>query len=511
MLNNKNGEVMREESNIKKNVLFATFTQILTIAFAFIVPKLLINYYGPQIHGLTNTISSLISYLTLAESGIGSASVQSLYSPLEKKDYKLVNADLNAIAIFYHKIGLVFSLLVFAVAFLYPLLASDGLDYWFVFALVLISGIANTVEYFFTSKYKVLLQADKKLYVINLINAVGIFLQGTLRIVFIYLKLSVFIIQLVPAIVYTTRLIIISIYVRRTYTYLDKSIKPNFSVGKKRWNVLVHQITNLVVNNTDNIVLSSFIGYASVSVYGVYNMIVSNISDFLSQALSKAVMANFGHLFSNGDKKTICDVYNKYERLYYYIIGVIFGICGFSICPFINLYMNKVNGINYVDNKLGLLFVIVAVLASVRIPSLTIITAVGHFKETQNYAIIEAVINIVASVILVKVCGIYGVLIGTIISFLYVDIMFIRYVNRFILKRKIMKTVKSTTVLIAVIGMVVSIGTVCNHFIGMNSWGLWFLTCLITAVVSLIILLIVVFAFDKSVFEYTLSMFFKKK
>lgn len=502
---------MIKENNIKKNVLFATFTQILTIAFAFIVPKLLINYYGPQIHGLTNTISSLISYLTLAESGIGSASVQSLYSPLEKKDYKLVNADLNAIAIFYHKIGLVFSLLVFAVAFLYPLLASDGLDYWFVFALVLISGIANTVEYFFTSKYKVLLQADKKLYVINLINAVGIFLQGALRIVFIYLKLSVFIIQLVPAIVYTTRLIIISIYVRRTYTYLDKSIKPNFSVGKKRWNVLVHQITNLVVNNTDNLVLSGFIGYTSVSVYGVYNMIVSNISGFLSQALSNAVTANFGHLLVKEDNKKTCDTFNKYERIYYYIIGIIFGICSFSICPFINLYIGNISGIKYVDIKLGILFILIAVLASVRIPHLTLVTAAGHFKETQNHAIIEAMINIIASVILVNICGIYGVLIGTVLSFLYRDIMFIWYVNHRILKRKIMNTIKNIFLLIIIIIFVILVGIAFKSFIGMQSWITWILTCLLTAIISSGIIIFLVCVFDKEVIKYALMVFGKRK
>ena len=159
-------------------------------------------------------------------------------------------------------------------------MSADGLDYWLVFTLVLISGLANTIEYFFTSKYRVLLQADKKLYVINLVNSVGILLQGILRIVFIYLKMSIFVVQLVPAIVYAVRLISISVYVNRAYSYLDRTVSPNFQVGKKRWSALIHQISNLVVNNTDNIVLSSTVGYTAVSIYGVYQMIISNISGF---------------------------------------------------------------------------------------------------------------------------------------------------------------------------------------------------------------------------------------
>ena len=282
---------MSKGYNVKINLFFASISQVLTLVFALVVPKLLINYYGPQIHGLTATISSLISYLTLVESGIGAASVQSLYAPLQERDYKLVNADLNAIAIFYLRIGKIFVTLVIVIATLYPFLSADGLDYWLVFTLVLISGLANTIEYFFTSKYRVLLQADKKLYVINLVNSVGILLQGILRIVFIYLKMSIFVVQLVPAIVYAVRLISISVYVNRAYSYLDRTVSPNFQVGKKRWSALIHQISNLVVNNTDNIVLSSTVGYTAVSIYGVYQMIISNISGFLSQALSNAVTA----------------------------------------------------------------------------------------------------------------------------------------------------------------------------------------------------------------------------
>ena len=502
---------MRKENNIKKNVLFAMLLQIITIIFAFIVPRLLINYYGAQIHGLTNTISSLISYLTLVEAGIGAASVQSLYSPLQKKDYKSINSYLNAVTIFYRKIGLIFGGLVVVIAFFYPLFASDGLKYWFVFLLILISGIANTIEYFFTSRYRILLQADKKLYIINLINSVGILLQGTLRVLFIYLKLSIFVIQLVPAIVYTTRLLIISIYVKKTYKYLDKSVKPNFNVGKKRWNVLIHQIANLVVNNTDNLVLSSFKGYTSVSVYGVYNMIVSNISGFLSQALSNAVTANFGHLLVKKDSKKICDTFNKYERIYYYIIGTIFGICSFSICPFINLYIGNINGVKYVDEKLGALFVLIAVLASVRIPHLTLITAAGHFKETQSHAIIEAIINIIASIILVNICGIYGVLIGTVLSFLYRDIMFVWYVNRYILKRKIINTIKNIFLLIIIIAFVIFVGIIFKHFIGMQSWITWILTCLLTAIISSVAIMFLVCVFDKEVFKYASMMFSKRK
>ena len=83
-----------------------------------------------------------------------------------------------------------------------------------------------------------------------------LFCKVILRIVFISTKFNIYIVQLVPGIVYLCRLIVITIYIRKHYTFLDKNIVPNYNVSKKRWNALVHQVANLVVNNTDVIVLS---------------------------------------------------------------------------------------------------------------------------------------------------------------------------------------------------------------------------------------------------------------
>lgn len=484
---------------MKKNLIVAVFSQIFTIIFALIVPKLLINYYGPQIHGLTATIASLISYLTLVEAGLGAASVQGLYAPLKKRDQNEVNACLNAIAIFYRRIGMLFFAFVTIIAFIYPLISADNLNYWLVFTLILISGLANTVEFFFTNKYRVLLQADRKIYVVNLANAIGIFLQGCLRILFIELKFNIYIVQLIPSIVYIIRLLIVSAYVKRRYTFLDETVPPDYSVGNKRWNALIHQISNLIVNNTDNIVLSSFVGYTAVSIYGVYHMVISNIGGFLSHALSNAITANFGHLLISSDKSEIHKLYDIYERAYYYLIGFIFGICSFSLSPFVDLYIGDVHGVQYADSTLGVLFVMVAVLSYLRIPQLTMVTAAGHFKETQNHAITEALINIVLSVLLVSYIGIYGVLIGTIVSFIYRDIMFVFHVNKRILYRPIKKTILNLGILLAVFFLTSGIGKTCGMFIHISSWLNWIIICSISGVISLAMMSGFVVLFDKPI------------
>ena len=171
---------------------------------------------------------------------------------------------------------------------------------------------------------------------------------------------------------------------------------------------------------------------------------------------------------------------------------------------------SHVNGIEYADERLGILFVCMAILANIRIPQLTIVTAAGHYKETQNHAICEALINIVVSIILVNVCGIYGVLIGTIASFLYRDIMFIWYTNCRILSRSIKQTVNNVGILMLIIVYVSIVGMICQKICGINSWMSWIVVCTITVIVSGCTIAILVFLFDRSIYEYVYSMFIKR-
>lgn len=496
---------MTKGRNLKINFIVALFSQLISVIFAFIVPKMMIGYYGPQIHGVISTITNLISYLMLVEAGLATASVQGLYKPLKEHDYYSINAGLNAISKFYIKIGSIFSILVIGLAVVYPLFAANGMSYHLIFVLILISGIAQTIEFFMCRKYRILLQADKKLYVVNFVNALGTILQGVLRILFMYLKFDIYVVQLVPAIVYAFRLIVIVVYIRGRYTFLDKNVPPNYNISKKRWNALVHQVTSLVVNNTDSIVLSKAVGYSSVSIYSIYQMVVSNINGFLTQALSNAITANFGHLFVDNDLEKSAKVYDQYEKVYYYIISIIFSGCAVALYPFVNLYIGEMNGLKYADYKLVVLFIINAILCNLRIPQLTIVTAVGHFKETQWHAITEAICNVFISIILVGKLGIYGVLIGTTCSYLIRDVMFIVYVNKKIFYRNLTSTVKNITKMMILFIVTVCSGSALSNFIGLNTWIKWGVVSVSTIGIGIIFVSTYLLMFDKENFSLILN------
>lgn len=489
---------MNEITNLKKNFIISIITQIITVFFSLIVPRLMISHYGAELHGLTSVITGLITYLTLIEAGFGAASLQSLYKPLQESDLDKINGYLNEITIFYKKVGIIFSVLVVSISLIYPFVAADNLPYIFVMILIIVSGLAQTIEYFFCSKYKILLQADKKLYVLNTVNSVGTLLQGILRIVMIVLNFNLILVQLIPAIVYICRLLLIKAYVKKSYRYLDKTVKPIASVGEKKWNVLIHQISNLVVNNTDSIVLSTFVGYTSVSIYSIYSMITNNINGFLNQSLSNAITANFGHLVSEGNKKKINKIFSSYEKLYNYIIIMIFSVVMVLMVPFVKLYTNSITDVQYANYFLAFLFVLNAILSNIRIPYLTMVNATGTFKETQNHALLEATINIVCSIFLVKYIGIYGVLLGTSISFFVRDCLFVWFVNKKLLNREILGSLKVIIKTIVFIMILVFVNKYVVKCVFAMSWLTWIFCGFLTTIMTIIIIISYILIFDKN-------------
>ncbi len=99
------------------------------------------------------------------------------------------------------------------------------------------------------------------------------------------------------------------------------------------------------------------------------------------------------------------------------------------------IYTAGVEDVNYIRPWLAMLFVIVGVANTIRIPSNTLINAAGHFRETKNRAIIEAVINLVSSIIFVQFLGVEGVLIGGLCSYAYRTCDLILYTSKEILKK----------------------------------------------------------------------------
>ena len=471
-----------------RNLYIGIILQLITAICGIAVPKLILQYYGSSINGLIVSISQLISYLALVEGGIGAVAIVALYSPLVDQDSNKINNILSATSLLYKKTGLIYLCLVFVIGIVYPFFVMGQIDPILVTTLFYILSVSNLVDYLFLGKYKVLLSADERLYIINLSQIFALIFNTLFSIILIINNADIILVKSISIIVCLIRLIVIKSYCNTKYSYLSFKEKPDYKPLSERWDSLVHQITAIVVGNTDVFLITVLMGTRSlleVSVYSVYNMVFVALSGIFG-TLSSSLQAYFGKQIS-ALSNNLTNRFILFESLFYPFLFMIFCCAASLILPFVNLYTEGITDINYYRPLVAMVFVFNAVIQNIRIPGITLICAAGKFKETRNRAILEAVINLTVSIILIPKFGILGALIGTSCSYLYRTIDVLIYSHSLITDYSIFFTVKLLFINSVLFCVVYFVNTIINSQLILNCWFNWIIAGFFNVCVGLII------------------------
>lgn len=427
--------------NSMYNLIAATMLQVISLIIGIILPRVMLMSFGSEVNGLVSSIKQFISYLTLVEAGLAGACIYSLYKPLANKDYQEINSILSGARKFYNKSGIIFSTLAFALAIIFPyIVQSDAVGNLTVTVLVLILGINGALEFFSMGKYRALLTADQKSYVISMIKALAQVLNCIIIVIMALKGYSIVTVQFVATLSYVLRTVLFSVYVRKKYTFIDFHVPPSKKALHQRWDVLFHQVGAMVIFNSPIAFITFFCSLIEVSIYSVYNMVFAGIGGIVG-IFNSGLVAGIGEIISKSEMKTLQRVYREYECGYYMIVTWIYTCTYILILPFIEVYTKGINDTNYIRKDIAIAFVIIGILNTLRMPQSTVIGAAGHFKETRYRALAEIIINIVASLILVNKFGMLGVLMGGICSYAYRTIDSIVYAPKYITHLTIRETV----------------------------------------------------------------------
>lgn len=405
---------------MSKNMVFSILARAITLITGMIVQRYILLAFGSSLNGLTSAITQVMSYLVLLEAGLGTASIQALYHPLQVNDWDQVSSIISATKKSYQRISLIFVALLIAAAALIPLMVAGEVDFVIAGLLTLLTGGSYVASYIFGGKYKALLTADNKIYILYVLDSFSVILSCVFRIIALKNGAGIIFVQTINLVCVYIKNVSYVIYTKIRYKKIDYSHKADFSLIRKRWSVLIHQIAGIVVNHTDILILTAFSSLKLVSLYSVYNMVFSQLSTLIQGTFVQAPQGTFGREYSRG-VEYFKHAYRKYERFFTVIIFSISTISIIMILPFIEIYTSGVSDINYISNILPLLFTGILLMNQIRTPAVIAINVSGAFKETQTGAIIEATINICMSLILYffTPLGIYGLLIGTITSYIY--------------------------------------------------------------------------------------------
>lgn len=422
------------------NLAFSVVNKIFVMAIGLLIPRLFILEYGSELNGLQSSVTQIFGYIALLEAGIGESALQALYKPTAEKDRQGANEILSATTKYYNKIGIIYFVILFALAAIYPLIVpTDEISYLNFLFYIIVSGATTGLNFFFVAKVGLVVNAEGDSYWTTVLQFFVFVLTSTCKIVCILLGFNILIIQIGYFAVNMIYTLALYIFAKKKYPWISFKEKPNLKALEQKNSVLLHKISGIVFQNTDVLILTFFCDLETVSIYGIYKLVVNSILSIINMLTGSVTFAMGQTLASDKEKyKRLIDTYHVY---YTSVSFAILAVTYVLYLPFVRLYTAG-SDINYVDKWLPVLFILIELLIIGRDAMMLTITVAGHFKQTLVRSLIESGINLTVSIVAVIFLGIYGVLLGTIAALLYRTIDINLYANKRVLGRSSFNTMK---------------------------------------------------------------------
>ncbi len=472
------------------NTVVALLEELVSIICGFILPRMILRTFGSDYNGLATSITQFLRAAVLLRAGIGGATRAALYKPLAEKNHEQINRIIKATEIFMHRIALVLGVLIIITACIYPVFVSEGFSWWFTASLVLIIGISAFAESYFGITYQILLQADQRAYVFSIVKIGAVIANTCVAALLIKVGSSLHVVQFGNALAYAAIPIVINIYVRHKYK-INTNVKPDMIAISQRWDAFAQQASAFVINNAGVVVITVFTHIKEVSVYTVYNMVITALNRVITSVTS-GIEAAFGNIIAKKETESLNRNFRIVEYLVFMIANIIYVCAIVLILSFVAVYTKGVTDAKYIRPAFAYVFILSGFFNGVRLPYQLLVQAAGHYKQTKNGAIIEMIINITVSVILVIRFGVIGVAIGSLIATVFRTIQYTIYSSKKILNRALFVALKNYFCS----GVFVAISLLVLHFLLPKSCGGYIefifqgfvsivVTCLVAALVSL--------------------------
>lgn len=402
------------KSRLFKNVATGFGGQLIAIILGIIVPRIFISNYGSDVNGLISTITQIFTYLALLEAGIGQAAQNALYKPVKEHNRNEISQICSSASSYFRKLTVYYGIGVILLSVLLPFVLKTNVDSITIFLVVVLEGLSGVFSFYFIQTPSILLAVDGKSYVNNEITLLNKILGYVAKIVMASLNIGIVYVQLAYFLITAAKVIFYRIYFKKLYGWVQLKRSGKAIKLPDRNSYIITEICWTVFSSTDMIVLSTFVGTQLSSVYGVYNLIFSNINVLLNAVYnsSKYILGQTYH--ESIEKYEV--MHDAFTTLFLGAMTVLMAVCYVLATPFISLYTRGISDVNYIYPSLPLLFCLVQILSWSRYVGGNLTGIASFAKQTSYISLIEAITNVVFSVVLVRKYGIIGVLFATVIA-----------------------------------------------------------------------------------------------
>lgn len=410
---------MERTKNATRNIVFGVLLKIYQMIVPFFMRTAMIYFMGVQYLGLNSLFASILQVLNLAELGVGSAMVFSMYKPIAENDGDTVCALMRLYRIYYRLIGLVIAVVGCALMPFIPKLISgdvpDGINIYILYALNL---VATVLSYWLFAYKNSLFQAHQRTDVVSKITLITNMAQYVFQFFILFFLKDYYYYVIISLLVQVMTNITIAVKANQLYPNLNPRgqlpREETKKINRRIADLFTSKIGSVIYDSADTIVISAFLGLSMLAVYQNYFYILNVITGFITIVFSACTAGIGNSIITETKEKNMQDL-NKFT----FIICWLAGFC--SVCllclyqPFMKLWVGE-------DLMLGrvavICFVVYFFVRQVNALLNLYKDASGMWHEDRFRPLVAALTNLVLNLILVQFIGIYGILFSTVIAIL---------------------------------------------------------------------------------------------
>ncbi len=408
-----------------RNIIFGLIGSVATTLLNFVLRQVFVMRLGDTLIGVQDLYTEVLTMLSLAELGVGTALNYSLYGLVARGEREKIKSYMQLYKKAYRAIAIVIAVIgVALIPFLPVIVGNPGYLTLHELRIYYLVFLFNTVSSYFVAYKYSLANAEQKNYIQTNADTISKMAAVVLQLLALFVLPNYMLYLLIQAGVSLAQKIFISQYLNRKYPLLkEKGVAPlskeeSSVVVKKTKALMLHRIGDMARLQTDAIIISSFLGVEMVGLIGTYKMIVNAVSNYVN-IFFNSVISSFGNLIATEGKERQFQLFKVYRFFGIWIYG--FSAVGFFLLlsPLVSLWMGEQR---VLAMSVITWYLIDYFLKGERVVLSNFKTAAGVFEQDKYLTLIQGAVNLVISIVLVQKIGMTGVFIGTVVSGLIANI-----------------------------------------------------------------------------------------
>ena len=408
--------------NATRNIIFGVILRAYQIIVPFLMRTAMIYLMGVQYLGLNSLFTSVLQVLNLAELGVGSAMIYSMYRPIAEDDNTTICALMKLYRTYYRLIGLIIAVVGCILTPFIPKLISGDIPQGInIYILYLLNLGATVLSYWLFAYKNSILQAHQRTDIVSKVTLITNTIQYVLQLFVLWIFKNYYLYVIVMLVTQALTNIVTAIMADKIYP----QFKPKGELHKEEIHQINQKIRDLftaklggvVVGSADTIVISAFLGLTTLAVYQNYYFIMNSICGFITVIFS-AITAGIGNsLVTESSEKN----YNDFKK-FTFIICFILCICCCCFVglyqPFMKLWVGKKFMLSF---SFVILFCILFYCLELAMVWATVKDAAGLWHSDRFRPLIGACANLIMNIVLVQVIGLYGIILSTVFSYIFIS------------------------------------------------------------------------------------------